>query len=30
LYQQLKKDYPNNSAISDRAERGLDLLASKS
>jgi hypothetical protein len=30
LYQQLKKDYPNNSAISDRADRGLDLLASKS
>ena len=30
LYQQLKKDYPTNSAITDRADRGLDLLASKS
>jgi len=30
LYQQLKKDYPANSAISDRADRGLDLLAPKS
>jgi len=30
LYQQLKKDYPTNSAISDRADRGLDLLAPKS
>ena len=30
LYQQVKKDYPTNSAISDRADRGLDLLAPKS
>ena len=30
LYQQLKKDYPGNSAISERADRGLDLLAPKS
>jgi len=30
LYQQLKKDYPANSAISDRADRGLDALAPKS
>jgi len=30
LYQQLKKDYPTNSAISERADRGLDLLAPKS
>jgi len=29
LYQQIKKDYPS-SAISERADRGLDLLASKS
>jgi hypothetical protein len=30
LYQQLKKDYPTNTAIADRADRGLDLLAPKS
>jgi len=30
LYQQIKKDYPSNSAVSDRADRGLDLLAPKS
>jgi predicted negative regulator of RcsB-dependent stress response len=30
LYQQVKKDYPTNSAVSDRADRGLDLLAPKS
>lgn len=29
LYQQIKKDYPN-SAVSERADRGLDLLAPKS
>ena len=29
LYQQIKKDYPSP-AVSDRADRGLDLLASKS
>lgn len=30
IYQQLKKDYPTNSAISERADRGLDLIAPKS
>lgn len=30
LYQQLKKDYPTNQAVSERADRGLDLLAPKS
>jgi hypothetical protein len=30
LYQQLKKDYPTNSAISERADRGLDLVSPKS
>ena len=30
LYQQVKRDYPTNSAISERADRGLDLLAPKS
>lgn len=29
LYQQIKKDYPN-SAVSERADRGLDLMAPKS
>jgi hypothetical protein len=29
LYQQIKKDYPS-SAVSERADRGLDLLAPKS
>jgi len=30
IYQQVKKDYPTNSAISERADRGLELLAPKS
>jgi len=30
LYQQVKKDYPTNSTITERADRGLDLLAPKS
>src|SRR5215470_11112211 len=30
IYQQVKKDYPTNSAISERADRGLDLLGPKS
>jgi len=30
LYQQLKRDYPTNTAISERADRGLDLLTPKS
>ena len=30
LYQQVKKDYPTNTAVSERADRGLDLLAPKS
>ena len=30
LYQQLKKDYASNSAISERADRGLDQLTPKS
>jgi len=30
VYQQIKKDYPGNSAVSERADRGLDLLAPKS
>jgi hypothetical protein len=30
LYQQVKKDYPTSTAITERADRGLDLLAPKS
>jgi TolA-binding protein len=30
IYQQVKKDYPTNSAISERADRGLDLIVPKS
>lgn len=30
LYQQVKREYPANSAIADRADRGLDLLTPKS
>jgi hypothetical protein len=30
IYQQVKKDYPTNTTITERADRGLDLLAPKS
>ena len=30
IYQQVKKDYPTNSTLTERADRGLDLVAPKS
>jgi predicted negative regulator of RcsB-dependent stress response len=30
LYQQIKKDYADNPSVSDRADRGLDMIAPKS